>query len=130
MSSRVLFLFISPPQSRPPGPARSLQVPDDQRLIARARQKHVGVLEGCSEGLIIKFALASTNLSVPPPKKGGRNLGKLTVTQPLCPLFRQRKKRGAPLASRRRAESSIVARWTPEKKKGKETPPTFKGPAQ
>lgn len=29
----------------------SLQVPDDQSVVARTRQEHVGVLEGSGEGL-------------------------------------------------------------------------------
>lgn len=57
-----------------------LQVPDDQSLVARAGQEHVGVLERSGK------ALKSSNQFGRPSNFPAVAQFRRTVTQPLCPL--------------------------------------------
>jgi hypothetical protein len=75
-----------PVKHLPVSKSGSLQVPDDQGLVAGSGQEHVGVLEGSGEGLYFMsasaYTLEQTSSSSP--------IVKLTVTQPLCPEYHQR----------------------------------------
>jgi hypothetical protein len=75
-----------PTKHLPVSKSRSLQVPDDQGLVARSGQEHVGVLEGRGEGLYFISASAYTLLTT----SSSSPIVELTVTQPLCPEYHQR----------------------------------------